>query len=103
MHTTNPLGAVGDGIAAAARARARLTMELIQFHPTADFLRQSLAPVSDFQAVRGEGGILRNKAGEAFMAGRHELADLRRAHRDARNHQELERTATRTYFWTFPR
>lgn len=49
--------------------------------------------------MRGEGGILRNKAGEAFMAGRHELADL--APRDIvtqRNHQGAERTGDTNVF-----
>ena len=100
-YTTNPLGAVGDGIAAAARAGARVCdMELIQFHPTtliSSGKASRLFLISE--AVRGEGGILRNRAGEAFMAGRHELADL--APRDIVTREiikELERTGDTNVF-----
>jgi L-aspartate oxidase len=78
-HTTNPMGAVGDGIAAAARAGAKITnMEMVQFHPTT---LVSEAGYSErrfliSEAVRGEGGILKNHEGEPFMQGKHPLADL---------------------------
>ncbi len=77
-YTTNPIGAVGDGIACAMRAGANITnMEMIQFHPTAMIPEEGaerLFLISE--AVRGEGGILRNFNGEAFMQGKHEMADL---------------------------
>lgn len=77
-YTTNPVGAVGDGIAAAARVGARLNhMEMVQFHPTTlipDDNPTRLFLISE--AVRGEGAILRNYRGTAFMQGKHELADL---------------------------
>ncbi|MBO7148663.1 MAG: L-aspartate oxidase [Clostridia bacterium] len=77
-HTTNPRDAIGDGIAAAMRAGAEvLNMEMVQFHPT------TLLPHSNSdrlflisEAVRGEGGILKNHERKAFMKGKHELADL---------------------------
>ena len=78
-YTTNPSGAIGDGIAAARRAGAELSlMEMVQFHPTTLYTGKSsggrLFLISE--AVRGEGGILRNGAGEAFMQGVHRRADL---------------------------
>ena len=77
--TTNPPVSTGDGVAAAFRAGARLRdIEFIQFHPTVLYLgpgaRGQLPLVSE--AVRGEGGLLVNAAGERFMVGQHELAEL---------------------------
>lgn len=68
-HTTNPLGALGQGIALAARAGAALAdMEFVQFHPTALDVGLDPMPLVS-EAVRGEGAILIDEAGERFMAG----------------------------------
>lgn len=74
--TTNPREARGEGVAMAARAGAVIAdPEFVQFHPTAIASTRDPAPLVT-EALRGEGAVLINKAGQRFMLAVHEDAEL---------------------------
>lgn len=92
-QTTNPEVATGDGIVMAWEAGAQVSdLEFVQFHPTALALPGAPRFLLS-EALRGEGGRLRNLAGEAFMDHYDERAEL--APRDIVSrsiHAEMVRT-----------
>ena len=75
-YTTNPEVSTGDGAAFAYRAGTPLMdMEFVQFHPTVLYHKENRSFLIS-EAVRGDGAVLRNGAGERFMPNYHELAEL---------------------------
>ncbi len=99
LHTTNPQVATGDGMAMAYFAGAEMAdMEFIQFHPTALSVENAPRFLLS-EAMRGEGGILRNKAGERFMGNYDDRLEL--APRDIVSRSivaEMRKTGTRNVF-----
>ncbi len=76
--STNPAEVTGNGLALALRAGALLTdLEFVQFHPTAlrvPDLTDQIPLVTE--ALRGEGAVLLDLAGDRIMAGHHPMGDL---------------------------
>ncbi len=70
LHTTNPAGACGDGVAMAYRAGARcINMHFVQFHPTTLFAGEERFLLSE--SMRGEGAKLVDQGGREFMRDYH--------------------------------
>ncbi len=75
-YNTNSSIATGDGVALAFDAGAEIVdVEFFQFHPTALRL-PGVLPFLISEAVRGEGGILRNILGHPFMKDYTPMGDL---------------------------
>lgn len=74
--TTTPAEVRGEGLGLAALAGATIAdPEFVQFHPTAIDIGRDPAPLAT-EALRGEGAILRNTDGRAFMADYHPAREL---------------------------
>ena len=111
--TTNPSLSTGDGIAMALRAGVAVAdVEFMQFHPTALHHPSMPRPLLS-EALRGEGAVLRDARGVAFMADEHPLGDLaprdvvaraigRRLNAGDVDHLWLDATSIRGFRQRFP-
>jgi L-aspartate oxidase len=111
--TTNPSLSTGDGIAMALRAGVAVAdVEFMQFHPTALHHPAMPRPLLS-EALRGEGAVLRDQNGHAFMSDEHPLADLaprdvvsraitRRLHEQGTDHLWLDATSITEFATRFP-
>jgi len=98
-QSTNPSVTTGEGMAIAFRAGAVVSdMEFVQFHPTA-FAREGAPRFLITEAMRGEGAVLRNEAGERFMLGRHPDAEL--APRDVVARAIQDQVARSAHPWVY--
>jgi L-aspartate oxidase len=93
QYSSNPSITTGEGIGLAFRAGARVTdLEFVQFHPTT-FYHEGAPRYLMTEAIRGEGAVLRNDAGERFLPRYDSAAEL--APRDVVSRaidQEMRRT-----------
>jgi L-aspartate oxidase len=111
--TTNPALSTGDGIAMALRAGVAVAdVEFMQFHPTALHHPAMPRPLLS-EALRGEGAVLRDVRGHAFMPDEHPLGDLaprdvvaraltRRLHEQRSDHLWLDATSIEGFDARFP-
>ncbi|MCI4328215.1 MAG: L-aspartate oxidase [Thermoplasmata archaeon] len=75
-YSSNPSITTGEGIGVAFRAGATVTdLEFVQFHPTT-FYHDGAPRVLMTAAIRGEGAVLRNDAGERFLPKYDRAAEL---------------------------
>ena len=76
QHSTNWAGSVGHGVAMAYRVGARvIDMEYVQFHPTVFYSKRAPRFLIT-EAIRGEGAVLVNAAGDHFMEKVHARGSL---------------------------
>src|SRR5437899_3362988 len=111
--TSTPALSTGDGIAMARRAGVAVAdVEFMQFHPTALHHPAMPRPLLS-EALRGEGAVLRDRRGRAFMADEHPLGDLaprdivaraltRRLQEQATDHLWLDATSIDGFEERFP-